>query len=342
MRTSKVDKQRLKGVIDKYMKHNGKPDWKQIALEMGEGKTPDYYRIWWSRHGRILPKHLKKPLAIYGSDLEEVTALRNDGYNVEVWIQDGQVFAQIKQTLPIGTTTFASLQKGSEKKIAILSDTHIGHINFNAEALNNFYKYAHSKGVTEFYHCGDMTDGMYKERDTSFYEQNAHGFQEQFEMVVDVYPCIEGVTTYFITGNHDITHLRNGGADIGRVIERARHDMVYLGHNYAKVWLTDKVDLEMRHPTDGSTYAISHKLQKIIDAKERRSKILAIGHYHKMCWVYYKGVHGFVVPAFEKQTNFMDINNLSASVGGLILTLKLDKNGDLLSLTPEYVDFEGE
>ena len=36
-----------------------------------------------------------------------------------------------------------------------------------------------------------------------------------------------GITTYFILGNHDETHIRNGGANTGIAIARARPDMKY-------------------------------------------------------------------------------------------------------------------
>jgi hypothetical protein len=136
--------------------------------------------------------------------------------------------------------------------------------------------------------------------------------------------------------------MRNGGANVGETVEMGREDMVYLGHNFAKVWLTPEVDLNLIHPTDGGAQAVSHKLQKIIDNAEgqRRAKIVAVGHYHKMAWVYWKGVHGFVMPSFQYQTDFMRDNNLKSYVGGFILNIKFDRDGNLVSVSPEFVEFE--
>ena len=139
-----------------------------------------------------------------------------------------------------------------------------------------------------------------------------------------------------------MTHLYNGGADIGQEIARARDDMEYLGHNFAKVWLTPRIDLNLVHPTDGGAWAVTHKIQKIIDSAEgkRKSTVLAVGHYHKMAWLEWKGTQGIVMPSFQKQTSFMRDNNLLSYVGGVILKIKTDKDGRMVSFSPEYVNLE--
>lgn len=318
-----------------------KRDYEQMTTET---HTPDYYRIYWSRHAPVtsslpLIKRLSRPLIISGEDVEGALALKRQGYNVEIWTEDGRLWAQNKPFLPKGGEfEFASITQGDTITIAIVSDTHIGSKFHDARALRAFYAYAYSRGVRDFYHAGDVTDGYYKNRDDSFWEQNAHGFQEQLTAVVTNYPKIEGVTTYFITGNHDVTHLRNGGANMGESISMVRPDMVYLGHNYAKVWLTPEVDISLVHPTDGGAMAISHRLQRIIDEGRRNSKILVVGHYHKGCYLpKYKGVHGFVAPCFQRQTGFMRDNGLDAFVGGIILTFKVVE-GEIISMVPEFVD----
>ena len=270
------------------------------------------------------------------------TRLQLRGYNVKVWEEEGKIMLENIRRLPTSNNTFENLYEGEEFTIAIVGDTHLGHKCEALDELKHFYEYAYSKGVRYFYHVGDLTDGYYKNRDNSIFEQHKIGFQQQLEHVVDNYPQIDGVTTYFITGNHDLTHTINGGANIGDVVGKIRKDMIYLGHNFAKVWLTPDVDINLIHPTDGSNAAISYKAQKIIDAAsgKRKSKIMAIGHYHKVNWVYYKNIHAFNVPSFQHQTDFMASNNLVSVVGGFILTIKVDHDGKLLSVIPEFVNLE--
>lgn len=306
--------------------------------------TADYYRIYWSRHTPLLTKslplvnRLSRPIQVTEQDMDEILFLRTKGYNIEMWTENGILWAHNKPYLPKGGDTPARLPQGNTIRIALISDTHIGSKYHDNWALQAFYDIAYSRGVRDFYHAGDMTDGYYKNRDDSFWEQNAHGFQEQLDAVVNTYPQREGVVTYFITGNHDVTHLRNGGANIGETIAMARKDMVFLGHNYAKIWLTPQIDLALVHPTDGGAEGMSLKLQKMIDNGGRNAKILLCGHYHKACYLpNYKGVHGFVAPCFQWQTGFMRDNNLLSFLGGIILTLTV--SGDqLLSVTPEFID----
>lgn len=317
---------------------DGRISWIEVVKVMEEKGKPGSGEMWRSRWRRQRPRGKRR---VSDVGVENIQARKAAGENIEVWFENGELWCETKPLLPIGTTEVTHLVEGTEVKIAVVSDVHGGSKKTAWEELSEFYQYAYEQGVREFYNAGDITDGMYKNRDNSFYEQDAHGFTEQLNIVVAKYPRVEDCITYFITGNHDITHMRNGGANLGETLDLAREDMVYLGHNFAKVWLTDKVDMNLIHPTDGSTTAISYKLQKIIDNAEgkRKAKIIAVGHYHKMLSMWYKGSYGLLLPSFQFQTDFMRDNNLKSYVGGYILTIKFDTDGNLLSIIPEFVSY---
>lgn len=269
-----------------------------------------------------------------------ITSLQIDGFNIVVWKEAGRIMFHNVPVLEVQERSFDHLYEGREFKIALVSDTHLGHKKEALAELHAFYDYAYDQGVTEFYHAGDITDGYYKNRDGSIYEQHRIGFDQQKDWVIESYPRLPNVVTYFITGNHDTTHIRNGGANVGSAIEDKRDDMVYLGHNFAKIWLTENLDMNLVHPGDGSAYGISLKMQKLIDSAKgkRKAKIVASGHYHKMNWIYWKGTHGFTMPSFQFQTQFMKDKGLLSYIGGYILHIKVDNDGNLISLTPEYVE----
>jgi hypothetical protein len=44
------------------------------------------------------------------------------------------------------------------------------------------------------------------------------------------------------------------------------------------------------------------------------------------------------MPSFIHQTEFMETMNLKSYVGAYILTIKVDENGELLSVIPEFVE----
>jgi hypothetical protein len=96
--------------------------------------------------------------------------------------------------------------------------------------------------------------------------------------IIRVYPKRDGMRTKFITGNHDSSLIRLAGIDIGRMIAAERSDNEYLGHDSAVIQLTDNCTLELRHPGDGTAYALSYKPQKIIEAMSGGEKphILAL------------------------------------------------------------------
>jgi hypothetical protein len=56
--------------------------------------------------------------------------------------------------------------------------------------------------------------------------------------------------------------------------------------------------------------------------------------------VFYKGVYGFMLPSFQHQTNFQVNNNLAADVGGCILTIKLNDDDTLKTVTCEWVMYK--
>jgi UDP-2,3-diacylglucosamine pyrophosphatase LpxH len=274
--------------------------------------------------------------------LAEATRLRLNGYpGIGIWNEEGKTFLQnITKQVGIPGARRVDL-KGDTVKLAIVSDTHLGSNDEAIEELKAFYAYAEKQGVSAVLHVGDISDGYYTNRPTSIFEQHAVGFQNQLEYIYKVYPTIPGVKTYFITGNHDWTHTRNGAANIGEVLANYRHDdLVYLGHNFGQFQINETV-ISLIHPTDGSSRTWSHKLQEIIDRNEaRRGHIMLVGHYHKQLKMKYKGVHGYLVPSFQHQTGFMEDNNLTSEVGGLILTLKFDKDGNIATISTEEVNYE--
>jgi UDP-2,3-diacylglucosamine pyrophosphatase LpxH len=306
------------------------------AIDLGE-------RLIRELKGKRELSFLAKLLSYSENDiLAEATRLRLNGYpGVSVWNEDGKTFLQNITKQQGKGSRFSLDLPTQEVKVAIVSDTHLGS---NAEALvelTNFYKHAHEQGVTVFLHVGDISDGYYTNRPTSIFEQHAVGFQNQLDYITTVYPTLPGVTTYFITGNHDWTHTRNGAANIGEVLSNYRDDLHYLGHNFGQFEINNTV-ISLIHPTDGTSKVWSHKLQEVIDRNEaRRGNIMLIGHYHKQLYMKYKGVHGFLVPSFQHQTTFMQDNNLTSQVGGIILTLRFaEDGGELVSVTQEWINYD--
>lgn len=71
-----------------------------------------------------------------------------------------------------------------------------------------------------------------------------------------------------------------------------------------------------------------------------RPTIMAVGHYHKLEYLYYLGVHCLQSGCFQSSTPFTIGKGIRVSMGGWIITLEIDENtGKMISLTPKAITF---
>lgn len=225
----------------------------------------------------------------------------------------------------------------------LISDTHFSSKYVQITYLNKFYDYCKSLGITNIYHAGDIDDGE-NMRPGHSYENYRQGADEHIKEIIKNYPMREGITTHFITGNHDASFRKLCGLDIGEQIQHKRKDMNYLGRDVSTIFITPNISMMLRHPWSGSAYALSYRPQKIIEAMESsyitKPTILGIGHFHKMEYLFYHGVHCFQTGCFQSPTPFTDGKGISVSMGGWVVTLEIDKDTEtLLSITPKAITF---
>ena len=225
-------------------------------------------------------------------------------------------------------------------RFAIMGDTQIGSKYTQLTHLHNFYDLCAKQGIKDVYHTGDITDGL-KMRPGHEYELYEHSADGQLDAVVRSYPKRDGITTHFITGNHDASLYKHVGYDIGKAIAKDRPDMNYLGRDCAVVNITPNCTLELRHPWDGTAYAISYKIQKMIEAMEADSKpnILAVGHYHKEETMFYRNIHAIQSACFQSQTPFTRGKGIYTVMGGFIVTVRVDENGYIQGFAPEFIPY---
>jgi UDP-2,3-diacylglucosamine pyrophosphatase LpxH len=225
-------------------------------------------------------------------------------------------------------------------KFAIIGDTQIGSKYTQLTYLNDFYNLCEKEGIHTVYHTGDLTEGL-KMRVGHEYELYTVSADDMRDDVIKNYPKKPGIVTYFISGNHDASIYKQVGYDIGQAIANARPDMKYLGRDCAIVNLTPRCTLELRHPWDGTAYALSYKVQKMVEAMESDSKpnILAVGHYHKAEYLFYRNVHVLQTGCFQGQTPFTRGKGISVHIGGWIVSVRVDKKGTIQGFAPEFVPF---
>jgi hypothetical protein len=171
------------------------------------------------------------------------------------------------------------------------------------------------------------------------YEVHKHGADEQEQYIIDVYPNRPGIITKFVSGNHDHSHIKAGGHDIGKPIAAARQDMIYLGLSNAKVKLTPNCILELNHPLDGAAYALSYAPQKTIDAMQGGDKpnILLNGHHHKSFYMIYRNIHAYECGTTQAQTPWMRGKRIAANMGGWIIEVHVTEDGTISRCKGEFI-----
>lgn len=214
-------------------------------------------------------------------------------------------------------------------RFGAVGDTHLCSNYEDLEALHKLYRVYEQEGVSVVYHTGNWVDG---EARFNANDINTRGMDAQLKYFIRNYPKVNGIETRFIDGDdHEGWYTQNFGIEIGAHLQdmsrrEGRDDLVYLGYMEAdtKMVLPDGQELIVRtmHAGGGSSYALSHTSQKIVDGwdDEERPFILLVGHYHKAEYLpNYRGVRIIQTGTFQRQTPFMRKKRLHADIGGWLV-----------------------
>ncbi|MEG0137464.1 MAG: hypothetical protein RR708_00555 [Bacilli bacterium] len=223
----------------------------------------------------------------------------------------------------------------NEFKFAVISDTRLGSTSQQLSILNDIYKKANELGIKHVFHCGNISEGLYPL--TSEYAPTLFVSDTimQANYIVQNYPFVEGIKTYFLLGTKDITHLKKKQIDIGKIISESREDMIYLGIDRCNIEI-DKVKLDLRNVKGKKTYTVSYRAQKIIDAlrSEDIPDIMIYGGLLQMESFKYRGVRLISSPSVVATTNEMFNNENNNTVGNWFITIVTNKKGELVKVIP--------
>jgi len=343
----------------KEMYQPGKFGYKQIAKALGiSHKTVESRFLRAKKSGEIEEK--PQEINIQNSiikDLQHETTIKalSEKHKVSERVinaiiddikEEGYSIVDIDGTLKINKCAEIQFNRYTEDwngdkiiRFGAVSDTHLCNKWQQLTFLHELYDRFQAEGIKTVYHSGDITDGYYKKRPAHVYELFKIGADEQADYVISAYPSRQGITTKFISGNHDHTHIMNGGVDICKRISKERSDMIYLGQSNATVELTPNCTLELNHPLDGSAYALSYSIQKYIESYSGGEKpnILLNGHHHKAMYVFYRNVHGFEAGTCEGQTPWMKGKRLAAHMGGWIIEVHVRDDGTITECSGKFI-----
>jgi predicted phosphodiesterase len=230
---------------------------------------------------------------------------------------------------------------GKHIRVGILSDTHIGHSEFDEDLLKYAGETFKKEKVQAVYHAGDILEGM-SGRDGHVYELGKVGFSQQINYAVQMFKkYFKGIKMYGITGNHDLWYKirNNGGIDVGEELQSrlGKDNFEYLGEYEADIKLAPNCIMKLFHPNDGTAYATSYKLQKLIESFEggKKPHIVVEGHYHKALYMFSRNVHGLEAGTLCGQTGFMRGKKIPAHKGFYILDFEIGERG-ITKFSPQF------
>lgn len=232
-------------------------------------------------------------------------------------------------------------------KFLLISDTRLCSKFSQLSILNNLYKIAYDMGVRHVFHLGDIVEGIYFGKEKKYNQMILHHNPDTQALYVKKnYPYINDMTTYFITGEHDLSFLKTKDKeDVGEQISFMREDLVYLGQQNCTIYLTGDngkpIKIELRHPSGTIPYTVSYKPQRIIDAmrSEERPDIMNFGHFLVHDTFVHHDVLVNQVPSCCATTPEMINKGTNNIVGATILTLYLDKKNRIIKNERMFLNY---
>lgn len=306
---SDITNARLQEVVNHYLKH-------------GEEQTAKHFKISQESLGRYLRK--AKIKNIHGNNLNKI--LRDIQ---ELYSEDELVAISKGGRIVPGMTRVPTINFDGERvRIGHLTDTHIGSLFSEPNRLMQAFDEFRKEKVDFITHSGDVTEGM-SHRAGHIYELKHLGYAAQKAEAVRLFGQWTDTDIYAIDGNHDRWFLKSNGAKIVEDISATLDNFHFIGHDEGDISLKGKVVLKLWHGEDGNSYALSYRIQKILESLTGGEKphILVAGHTHKYVKMFERNVYAFSVGTMQRQTPWMRGKRIAAHVGFSIGDYWVNKDG---------------
>lgn len=217
--------------------------------------------------------------------------------------------------------------EGTHVKFGVISDTHYGSMFFDEKIHAESVKVFNEENVDFIVHAGDITEGM-SSRPGHVYELAQIGYEAQRKYAAEMLKSYDK-DIYVIDGNHDRWFHKSVGAEIGEDLAANIDKVHFLGHDEGTLVLGSNAKLSLWHGEDGSSYALSYRLQKKVESFQGGDKpnILIAGHDHKSGYFPLRNIHCLAAGSVQKQTAYMRSKRLDAHVGFWVCDAWLGKKG---------------
>ena len=307
--TIRITDERLQEIMDYY-------------ISKGNKVTCEHYGFNEETLNRYL--RLAKKKGVQGRDSNKVMREIKERFTAD----ELQAIAKGGRIMP-GIANVPIINFGGKRiRIGHMTDTHIGSLHTNQDRVYQTFEEFKKAGVDFITHSGDVTEGM-SNRPGHIYELSELGYAQQKTKAVEIFSQWNDTDIYAIDGNHDRWFIKASGAKIVEDIAKEVDNFHFIGHDEGDISLDGKATLKLWHGEDGNSYALSYRLQKIVESLSGGEKpnILIAGHVHKYVSIFERNVYAISVGTLQRQTPWMRGKRLAAHVGFVISDYWVNEKG---------------
>ena len=255
--------------------------------------------------------------------METTTAIKanyND-YEMKLLARGGRIVPTLTKKVDFSGTTV---------NVGFWTDSHFGSVYNKRYIWDAFVK--ETRDCEMLVCAGDVTEGMNLSRIDQVYELSHIGYEAQKNEAVERLEEVDAdKPVYMVDGNHDRWYKRHGAwivRDIAETLTARGRPVHYLGEDEghlkikgAEVWLW--------HGEDGSSYAFSYRIQKIVESLSGGAKpnVLLCGHTHKAIYLFPRNIHCISGGALTTQSRWMRGKRQENHTGFWKVKLTVDNRG---------------
>ena len=215
---------------------------------------------------------------------------------------------------------------GDEIRFGFFTDTHMSSIYYHEEFLDDFIRTCEDRDAQFCIFGGDLTHGMDAKKYNLLYELNDIGYAAQKEYAEKQLAKIP-FHTYLVSGNHDRWYEAMGA----HIVEDICHDVPnaeYIGRDEGDISISN-ITIRVFHGEDGSSYATSYRIQKLIESFQGGEKphVLLVGHAHKQGYFFERNIHAVSGGAMSTQSRWMRSKRMANHSGYHFITMIVDEEG---------------
>jgi predicted phosphodiesterase len=216
---------------------------------------------------------------------------------------------------------------GDEICIGLLTDTHLGSIYTDPDLVYTAFDIFSEAGVDMICHCGDVHEGL-SHRAGHMYECTHLGYSQQLDHSREVFSRWIDTPVYMIDGNHDRWYIKSNGALIVKELCDSQDNLRFLGHDEGDIRVQG-VWIKLWHGEDGSSYAYSYRIQKIVESFTggQKPNVLLCGHTHKSLSMFSRHIHCVSGGAMQRQSKWMRSKKHESHTGFYVIKMGINDLG---------------